>query len=597
VLAGSIGQVGWWPLGLLVVAAAGSIYLYRDIASREHPEHWAAAGWLITQVPLGVGIAITGGPHSPGLPWLAIAVVSLVARFNRAGIGAGMSFLAVTLLVDTLVVDPAGTLARPAVPLETAGLIFSVWIFAQALLRSDLEHRDRDKVTGLLNQAIFAEHLRLALSRRERRGGAISVLNVDLDGFGLANESLGPAAGDELLRQAGARIAHGAASAELVARRSADEFLILLAELNEGQLGVPGAGERWQTPHEAAQQLARSVQAALVDPLHVEGREVYLGASVGISGLAGGDEGDGTEAVDRLLSQAQLALSGARSAGPGSILVYDPAQPDSHERLSLITRLRKAIDRDELVLHFQPTVNLHTGQIDGVEALLRWEDPEHGMVPPLEFIGLAEETGLIEPIGAWVIDEIASQASAWQRQNIDIDVAFNLSPRQLWQPDLLPNMIRSFMAADVRPERLVVEITESSALPGPEGTVELLRKMTDTGFRLAIDDFGVGLSSLSRLRAIPADVLKIDRSFVSGVTAEPDAAVMVQMIIQLAEKLNMRAHAEGVESEAERRFLLENGCLHGQGFLFAKPVPASKVPELYLRSLASRLVPFPAASA
>jgi diguanylate cyclase (GGDEF)-like protein len=597
VLAGSIGQVGWWPLGLLVVAAAASIYLYRELDKRRHAEYWAAAGWLMTQVPLGVGIAITGGPHSPGLPWLAIAVVSLVARFNRAGICAGMAFLAATLLLDTLVVDPAGTLARPAVPLETAGLLFSVWIFAQALLRSDLEHRDRDPVTGLPNQAMFTEHLRLALTRRERRGGTVSVLSVDLDGFGLANESLGPAAGDELLRKAGVQIALAAVSAELVARRSADEFLILLPDLHAGPLDEPVPSERWQTPHEAARQLARSIQAALADPLHVEGREVYLGASVGISGLAATDEADPTEAVDRLLSQAQLALSGARSAGPGSTLVYDAAQPDSHERLSLITRLRKAIDRDELLLHYQPTVDLHTGEIDGVEALLRWQDPEHGMVPPLKFIGLAEETGLIEPIGAWVIDEIARQARAWQRQKIDVDIAFNLSPRQLWQPDLLPNMIRGFLTTGVEPERLVVEITESSALRDPERTLELLGDMTERGFRLAIDDFGVGLSSLSRLREIPAEVLKIDRSFVAALTDAPDAAVMVQMIIQLADKLGMRAHAEGVETEGERRFLLENGCLYGQGFLFAKPVPASKIPELYLRSLASRLVPLPAISA
>src|SRR5205807_4364529 len=180
------------------------------------------------RVPLGVGIAITGGARSPALSWLAIAVVSLVARFNRPTIRAGMVFLAVLLLADTVAVNPAWTLRHPATTLITGGLLFSVWIFAEALLRSDLEHRDHDKVTGLPNQAKFADHLLIALRRRERRGGTLSVLAVDLDGFGLANDSLGPRAGDQLLRHAGARIALAANPAEIVARRSADEFLILL---------------------------------------------------------------------------------------------------------------------------------------------------------------------------------------------------------------------------------------------------------------------------------------------------------------------------------------------------------------------------------
>jgi diguanylate cyclase (GGDEF)-like protein len=589
VVVASARETGWWPLAVLVGAAVGSIYLYRDLDRRRHPEYWAAAGWLATQVPLGLGIAITGGARSPALSWLAIAVVSLVARFNRPTIRAGMVFLGLLLLADTVGVDPEWTLQHPARTMITGGLLFSVWIFAEALLRSDLEHRDHDKVTGLPNQTKFADHLQLALHRRERRGGTISVLAVDLDGFGLANDSLGARAGDRLLRHAGARIARAAVSAEIVARRSADEFLILLTELRDP---ATAASQPWASTKQGPQDTAHSIQAALADPISVDDREIYLGACVGIAVLAEGEASEDHEkTVEQLLSGAQLALSSARSVGPGSVTVYDSAQPNSGRRLSLIARLRKAIDGAELFLEYQPTVDLHTGELKGVEALARWEDDELGVVPPSEFIGVAEETGLIERLGVWVMDEVARQARAWDREGLDFEIAFNLSPRQLWQPNLLSRMRDSLAAADVPFDRFVVEITESSALRDFESTVALLREMTAEGFRLAIDDFGVELSSLSRLLEIPAQVLKVDRSFISALSASPDAAVMVQMIIQLADKLGMRAHAEGVETESQRRFLLENGCQYGQGYLFSKPAPASEIRDLHFRSLASRVIP------
>ena len=589
VVGGSAGQTGWWPLATLLGAAVASIYLYRDLGRRRRPEYWAAAGWLATQLPLGFGIAITGGPHSPALSWLAIAVVSLVARFNRVAIRAGMAFLYVVLLIDTLAVDPGWTLAHPANVLINGGLLFSVWVFAEALLRSDLEHRDHDKVTGLPNQAKFLDHLRLALTRRDRRGGTISVLAVDLDGFGLVNESLGPSAGDKLLRHAGARIARAAIDAELVARRSADEFLILVSDLHDP---ATGPNQPWQSPERTARAVADSVQAALTEPVRVDDREIYLGACIGIAMLVDGEEAaDHQKTAERLLSGAQLALSSARSAGPGSVTLYDSSQPRSERRLSLITRLRKAIERGELGLHYQPTVDLHTSEIKGVEALARWEDEELGVVPPSEFIAVAEESGLIEPLGAWVMDEVARQAREWDNQRMQFEIAFNLSPRQLWQPELLPLMRARLAAAGVPFERFVVEITESSALRNFESTVALLRDMAAEGFRIAIDDFGVELSSLSRLLEIPADILKIDRSFISALSTAPNAAVMVQMIIQLADKLGMRAHAEGVETESERRFLVENGCDYGQGYLFSKPVPASQIRELYLESVYSRIIP------
>jgi EAL domain-containing protein (putative c-di-GMP-specific phosphodiesterase class I) len=269
---------------------------------------------------------------------------------------------------------------------------------------------------------------------------------------------------------------------------------------------------------------------------------------------------------------------------------YTSSQPSSERRLSVIARLRKAIERGELGLHYQPTVDLHTGEIEGVEALARWKDEELGTVTPSEFIPLAEETGLIEPLGAWVMDEVASQAREWEAQGMRFDIAFNLSPRQLRQPELLDGMRTTLAAAGVPFERFVIEITESSVLPDFESTVALLRTVSAQGFRIAIEDFGVELS-LSRLLELPVDILKIDRSFVSALSTAPNAAVMVQMIIQLADKLGVRAHAEGVETEAEHRFLLANGCSHGQGYLFSKPVPAGAIRQLYLESIYSRVLP------
>jgi diguanylate cyclase (GGDEF)-like protein len=592
VVAGSAGQTGWWPFVVLIASAVLSIYLYRDLDRRRRPEYWAISGWLATQLPLAVGIAITGGARSPALSWLAIAVVSLVARFSRLTIRLGMVFLFLLLLAVTVGVNPTWTFAHPASTLICGGLLFSVWVFAEALLRSDLEHRDHDKVTGLPNQTKFADHLHLALRRRERRGGTISVLALDLDGFRLANDSLGTSAGDQLLRHAGARIARAAVSAEMVARRSADEFLILLTDLGD----TPSAEPRqpWVSAERAPQETAHAVQTALSDPIRIGERDIYLGVCIGITLLAEGEAADDHDkTVEQLLSGAQLALSSARSAGPGSITQFDRAQPSSGRRLSLISRLRKAIDAGALTLHYQPTVDLHTGAIKGVEALARWNDAELGMVPPSEFIAVAEETGLIEPLGAWVMDEVARQARTWDQEGMDFEIAFNLSPRQLSQPGLLGNLRASLAAAEVPFDRFVVEITESSALRDFDSTVALLRQMTAEGFRLAIDDFGVELSSLSRLLQIPAHVLKVDQSFIAQLSTSPDAAVMVQMIIQLAEKLGRRPHAEGVETEKQRRFLLENGCQYGQGYLFSKPVPAAEIPALYTRALAAQVMPVP----
>ncbi len=588
VIIGSAQDTGWYALIPLAVCAAGSIALYRHVERRRRPEFWAAGGWLVTQTTLGIGIALTGGPRSPALPWLAIAVISLVARFSRAGIIAGLLFLFVVLVAVTFGMDPAGVWGHPSEFLLPVGLLFSVGVFAGAQMRSDLDHRDYDKVTGLPNQARFGEDLRLAMLRRVRRGGAVSVLAVDLDGFRLANDGLGPKAGDALLRQAGGRIIRAARSADLVARRSADEFLIFLSDLG-GEHGVRGPAPI-SPPRQMAQAVARAVQAEIAEPFRIGDEEVYLDACVGISVLGSGEEA-AAPAAERLLAEAQSALTAARSSGPGTLMFFDPGHAASRSQLSLISRLRKAIEREQFVMHYQPSVNLSTGQLIGVEALMRWEDPDRGVVLPGQFIGLAEETGLIEAIGASGFEQVCKQTQVWQRAGHRFDVAFNLSPRQLQQPDLLERMLETIEATGVDQRQLIVEITESTALRDPGHAIELMARITQLGLRLAIDDFGIGLSSLSRLREMPAEFLKIDRSFVADLESSPSGVVMVRSIVQLAENLGMCPHAEGIETEQQRRILLESGCSQGQGFLFSRAVPADEVLQFDFRSRKAALIP------
>lgn len=583
VLIGAARQTGWLPIVALVIASASSIYLYHGIDRRSRPELWAVGGWLATQIPLGVGIAITGGPRSPALAWLAIAVVSLVARFNRATIRAGMLFLYLLLVVDTFGVDASWTAAHPASVLGVAALMFCVWIFSEALMRSDLDQRTHDAVTGLVNLEVFLSRVREVLSN-ESRDDQHAVLVVELSEIGVARESFGPRAANALLSQAGARIARTAASAELVGKGYGDEFLILLSP-------PPKAASDASAPDSSdiergARRLAESLKSALTEPFAIGSREVCLNCYTGIALFAGDARGsDPEQAAERLLADAQLALSSAREAGPGGVALYDPSKPRAARRLSVVPRLRRAIEHGELELHYQPTVDVRTGRIVGVEALARWVDEELGTVSPAEFIPVAEETGLIHGLGQWVFEEVARQAREWERQGMRFEVAFNLSPRQLSHPELLKHLTRRLDSAGVPRERFIVEITESSALRDFESTVRLLANLRSNGYRIAIDDFGVELSSLSRLLEIPTDVLKIDRSFVSALSRQPNAGVMVKTIIELADRLGLRSHAEGVEQEEERRFLVASGCDLAQGYLFSKPVPAAEIARQYESSL------------
>ena len=423
-----------------------------------------------------------------------------------------------------------------------------------------------DKLTGLPNKAMFEELLELSIARARRHDLAVCVITTDLDDFKLVNDSLGHERGNELLGKLAERLREATRETDLVARPGGDEFLLLLSDLERG--GTPGAGD----PVLAAEAVASRVREALNEPFDLDGTEVYVTASIGIA-LFPNHAGDANE----LLRISDAAMYQSKRAAPGGYVVYSDKSDDSLGRLSLSTRLRKAVEHENWELHYQPIVDLGDGTMVGVEALIRWNDPGGGLVPPGEFIPLAEEMGLIEAIGDWVVEELARQDAAWRAEGLDVEMSFNLSPRQLWRPDIATRILSRLAANNVDPTKTIVEVTESTAMTDPDRTLRILWDLHSRGLRLAIDDFGTGYSSLSRLKHMPVDILKIDRSFVRDVHADEQAGNMVKAIIQLADGLGMTPLAEGIETEREWRFLLESGCRLGQGFFFCKPVPAADI--------------------
>ncbi len=423
-----------------------------------------------------------------------------------------------------------------------------------------------DKLTGLPNKAMFEELLELSIARARRHDLAVCVITTDLDDFKLVNDSLGHERGNELLGKLADRLREATRETDLVARPGGDEFLLLLSDLERG--GTPGAGD----PVLAAEAVASRVREALNEPFDLDGTEVYVTASIGIA-LFPNHAGDANE----LLRISDAAMYQSKRAAPGGYVVYTDKSDDSLGRLSLSTRLRKAVEHENWELHYQPIVDLVDGTMVGVEALIRWNDPGGGLVPPGEFIPLAEEMGLIEAIGDWVVEELARQDAAWRAEGLDVEISFNLSPRQLWRPDIATRILSRLAANNVDPTKTIVEVTESTAMTDPDRTLRILWDLHSRGLRLAIDDFGTGYSSLSRLKHMPVDILKIDRSFVRDVHADEQAGNMVKAIIQLADGLGMTPLAEGIETEREWRFLLESGCRLGQGFFFCRPIPAADI--------------------
>ncbi|GIU97969.1 MAG: hypothetical protein KatS3mg013_1772 [Actinomycetota bacterium] len=421
-----------------------------------------------------------------------------------------------------------------------------------------------DELTGLPTRAMFEELLELAVSRARRHDGAVAVLCVDVDDFRLVNDSLGHDAGDALLQMVAERLREATRETDLVARHAGDRFLLLLADLDLGETG--------ETAAIRAESVAQRIRDSLGTPFVIAGTELYVQVSIGISVFP-------TDAVDAATLQrnAEAAMFEAKKGGAGGYVMSALGAYDSAAKLQFVTRLRKAVESQRWALHYQPVIDLERGRMVGVEALIRWIEPDGTVVPPNEFIPLAEELGLIEAIGEWVVRELVHQVRAWQELDIDLEVGFNLSPRQFWQPDLSQRIVEQIRAGGIDPGRIMVEVTESSAMLDPDRAQGILEELHAAGLQIAVDDFGTGYSSLSRLRAMPVRVLKIDRSFVADVHRDRQASAIVTAFLELARGLGMTTLAEGIETPEELAFLREHGCELGQGYLFSKPVPPEEI--------------------
>jgi len=437
-----------------------------------------------------------------------------------------------------------------------------------------------DELTGLTNRPGFMEVLDASIARARQSGSAVGVIVLDVDNFKLVNDSLGHMAGDQLLIQLADRLRELDPNADLVARQSGDEFLLLLSTLTRGPVADS------DTTIVLMEERADRVHDIFKEPFTLDGVDFTISASLGIGLFPWG-------AIDSksLLSHADVAMYRSKAIGPGGTVVYSTDQEDPMRKLRLATQLRQAVERESWELHYQPVVDLRDGRLIGVEALIRGVNEQGELIPPGDFIPLAEEIGLIETIGDWVIGEMCRQVRVWTDAGLELDVGVNVSPRQLRSARFPEEIGRMLDEAGVDPHQVVIEITESTAMTDPDHTGQILHALHDEGFQIAIDDFGTGYSSLGRLRQMPVDILKIDRSFVSDAHLDRDAGTMVQAMVQLAKNLGMTPLAEGVETSEELAFLRALDCPIGQGFLFSRPVRAADITAMLIES--SSLIPSP----
>jgi diguanylate cyclase (GGDEF)-like protein len=431
-----------------------------------------------------------------------------------------------------------------------------------------------DQLTGLPNRVLLRDRCERALALTRPEGRRVGLLVMDLDGFKEVNDALGHAYGDRLLELVGARLVRVIKPGETVARLGGDEFAVLLPDL------VAPAEAEWR-----ADELLR----ALEPPCELLGLRLDVRGSIGLA--VHPDHGDD---VDELLSRADLAMYAAKETGTGRE-VYD-ARRDvaSAERLTLMGDLRRGLRGDELLLHYHPKVELATGRVAGVEALVRWRHPERGIVPPLDFVPYAEQTGLIAPLTDRVLELALSQCAAWRAEGLELRVAVNVSARNLLDGQLPGTVERLLRRTGVPPGWLELEITESAVMTDPVRAEGVLQSLAGLGVGLSIDDFGTGYSSLAYLSRLPVDEMKIDRAFVARIEEDGRDLAIVESSIALARRLGMRAVAEGVESEGMRRRLIAAGCDLAQGFFFAKPLAAADlVAWLSARAESTREAPGP----
>lgn len=437
-----------------------------------------------------------------------------------------------------------------------------VWSFSDITstvrLQDELKHQAlHDALTGLANQSLFRDRVEHAAARIERVGGRLAVLFVDLDDFKTINDSLGHAAGDDLLVSVSKRLKDCVRTVDTAARLGGDEFAILVEDADEDGVAL---------------RIADRLIASLQQPIVLAGREVVISASVGIA-----FGGPGSNAED-LLRNADLAMYTAKAQGKRCVRTFAPAMHHAAlERLEAEAALRGAAERGELVVHYQPIFDLWSGRIEGFEALVRWQHPTRGLLAPGAFIPFAEQTGLIDEIGRYVLQTACTEAASWLTDGVGYDapaISVNLAPRQLLDPRLPTSIRATLELVDLAPERLILEITEGALMADPVRAIASLEALDEMGVRLAVDDFGTGYSSLAYLQQFPIDILKIDRAFVSNLTSDPRSS-LASAIVQLTRTLGLTPLAEGIETEEQAEVLRSLGCSLAQGFHLGRPIDAA----------------------
>ena len=447
-------------------------------------------------------------------------------------------------------------------------------VLANRELRSEMEQRERsqatiahlahhDALTGLGNRLLFHKQLSDAVAYRQRHGGELAVLFIDLDGFKTINDTLGHGTGDSVLKHLACRLRHALREGDQIGRLGGDEFAVI-------QFGS-------EQPKEASALAARLIEL-IGTPFSIDDQRLVIGASIGIA-VAGGDYQD----CDQLLRAADLAMYRAKADGRGRFRFFEPEfDRQVQERRELEIALRAAVDQDALEIHYQPLVNLRTGRISGFEALSRWEDPQRGLVPPSTFIPLAEEIGLIDIIGERVLARACAQAVGWPQH---VTVAVNLSPAQFKGGQLVSAVKDALAASGLPPSRLELEITESIFLQSSESNLSLLSQLGDLGVKISMDDFGTGYSSLSYLRSFPFDKIKIDKSFIRDLSTSQSSVAIVRAVCGLARSFGASTTAEGVETDDQLTQIRAEGCTEVQGYIFSRPLPAGEIPALLARLL------------
>jgi diguanylate cyclase (GGDEF)-like protein len=418
-----------------------------------------------------------------------------------------------------------------------------------------------DALTGLANRALFGDRLAQACARSDRTGKPLALLFLDLDRFKAFNDALGHAFGDSLLKSVAERLSGCVREGDTVARMGSDEFAVIVED-------VPGA--------EAVASPSQKIMDELSRPFVHYGQEVFVTTSMGIVVREPHHKGD-------IIKDAVTAMQRAKDSDPNSYQFFTPEMnARAFQRLAFESGLRRALMRDEFVIEYQPQVDLETGRIFGAEALLRWMHPDLGVVSPTEFVPVLEETGMVIPVGEWVLRRACEQARAWSDEGLPpVRIAINLSARQFKQPNLTDTVSRVLRSTGLDPSSLELELTEGILMEDTAQSGKKLQRLKqDEGLRVTIDDFGTGYSSLAYLKRFPLDVLKIDKSFVGDLARDPDDAAIVSTIINLAHNLRLKVIAEGVETGPQLQFLRDGGCDAIQGFFFSPPLPADDFAEL-----------------